>query len=356
VTTDFRILQIVPRSPGPREAVGDYAETLARKLRTLTGLESDFVTGATLSPAISPSGHVILHYVNYGYQPRGIPFGLLAALRELQPRCPGRFITIFHELYASGSPRQSAFWLRPLQVHIARAIARLSDHCVVPNEIAQAQLLRLAPNAAISVHPVFSNFGEPKLLAGEISAREPHHWVIGGGTAAIARGLRSLRARISDVPPDVAPRLLHLIGGNENEEVRTLIGDTIGMEIDFRPQIDAADASAILRKCSFAWIDYFHREDVPGPVIFKSSIFAAACAHAVVPVFPHRLSPLALGSDVLPGPYYLGRTDRDLPAAAERSGIAAQHHDWYHRHASSEVLAPAVAAMLTAPPSSSPSR
>jgi hypothetical protein len=162
-----------------------------------------------------------------------------------------------------------------------------------------------------------------------------------------------LDGRLGNIPEEVAPRVLHLVGGNENDDVRALLGRHAGIEAHFRPQIDAVSASAILRECGFAWIDYFHRPDVPGPVIFKSSAFAAACAHGVVPIFPHPLSPLTLGSVALPGPFYVGDTDQNLPAAAERSRIAEQYYKWYQRFAAADQLAPAVAKMLTAEPAPS---
>jgi hypothetical protein len=333
VNTPGNILQIVPRLPGGREAVGDYAETLSRKLRERAGYETVFVTGEALNAR--DSDHVILHYVNYGYQSRGVPLRLLSILRELRKACAGKFITIFHELYASGPPWSSAFWLRPWQIRIAREIARLFDHCLVPNTIARAQLLRLFPQARVTVHPVFSNFGEPRLSAEEISNRDPHRWVICGGTAAILRGLRSLREQRQKIPATT----LDVIGGSENVDVQKAIVDLTGMEVQYRPNIDASEASQILRKCSFAWFDYFHRANVPGSVVLKSSAFAAACAHAIIPVFPYPLSPIA---DELPGPY----SPNNPPPAAERAPLALQHYDWYQRHASSDRLTSAVAEML----------
>ena len=72
--------------------------------------------------------HVILHYVNYGYQPRGVPFHLRDFARRLRGKLRGRWLTAFHELYAFGPPWRSAFWLRPLQVKIARDL--IASPCI----------------------------------------------------------------------------------------------------------------------------------------------------------------------------------------------------------------------------------
>src|SRR5207237_6764629 len=57
--------------------------------------------------------HVVLHYANYGYQARGVPFLLATFVKQLRQQLRGRWVTTFHELYASGPPWESAFWLRP---------------------------------------------------------------------------------------------------------------------------------------------------------------------------------------------------------------------------------------------------
>src|ERR1043166_851616 len=90
------ILQIVPRVPGGLDGVGDYALNLAAKFRDGFGCDTVFAAPAH-SPATSVRGfevrslenliddhvfdRIILHYVNYGFEKRGIPFGLLAVLR-----------------------------------------------------------------------------------------------------------------------------------------------------------------------------------------------------------------------------------------------------------------------------------
>lgn len=332
------LLQIVPRLPGAHDAVGDHAATLAAKLQTRLACETAFMTADMLEAKRTTFDHVILHYVNYGYHPRGVPRRLLSILRELRGRT-AKFITIFHELYASSPPWRSAFWLRRAQMRIARDIAQLSDDCIVTNEITRAQLLQLAPSARVSIHPVFSNFGEPELSREQIAARVSHRWAICGGTAAIVRALQSFSLQHHRLRRDIAAKHLHIVGGTENDDVRKLIVDLAPIQIDYRPNVSADDASNILRECSFAWFDYFHGANVPGPVILKSSAFAAACAHAVVPVFPHPVSRIAAE---LPETFSIS----NLSSASERAHLAAQFYDWYKQHASSDHLARAVAEVV----------
>src|ERR1700730_13985583 len=133
-----RVLQIVPHPPGTFDGVGDYALNLAHALSANHGISTRFLVAGRTS-SISKDGfpvtsglnanlcaalardheHVILHYVNYGYQVRGVPFLLRAFVKQLRSQLRGRWVTTFHELYASGPPWKSAFWLRPFQVRIA---------------------------------------------------------------------------------------------------------------------------------------------------------------------------------------------------------------------------------------------
>ncbi|PYL34383.1 MAG: hypothetical protein DMF35_04820, partial [Verrucomicrobia bacterium] len=165
------LLQIVPNFPGGIDGVGDYALTIAKKLFDQFGYETVFASkrfdrepGST-SPSVAGFDvlslnrllyepeqkyeHVLLHYVNYGFQKRGIPFRLLSILRALRKQHRGKLVTIFHELYASGPPWTSAFWLRPVQIHLAKSVACLSDECIVSSDNFFSELKRMVPDARV---------------------------------------------------------------------------------------------------------------------------------------------------------------------------------------------------------------
>ena len=84
---------------------------------------------------------VVLHYVGYAYQKRGVPLWLPGALRAWKTRGGGRVCAMFHELYAVGTPRQSAFWLQPLAESIVAQLAQLADVWVCSNEESAARLV-----------------------------------------------------------------------------------------------------------------------------------------------------------------------------------------------------------------------
>src|SRR5438067_3084665 len=203
----------------------------------------------------------------------------------------------------------------------------------------------MVPNARVELHSVPSGIGEPPLSPNQIADRDPHQWAIFGGTALVERSLRAFRQLLPRIPDSIAPRKLFVLGGDDILVTRSLLVD-LAVESDYRPRIAAADASEILKICSFGWFNYFHRPDVETSVILKSSAFASSCAHGVIPVFPHRGSAISLDDDRLPGPFFVASDRCEIPGAHDRAKIAAGIYDWYQRHASSEFLVQAIAKTL----------
>ena len=353
------LLQIVPKVPGGLDGVGDYALVIARQLRDKFGCETVFASFKTapsvdgfevvnldrLPDASAKFDRVLLHYVNYGFQKRGVPFRLLSILRALRSRHLGKFVTVFHELYASGAPWTSTFWLKPLQKTLAKSVANLSDACVVSSNHSRRELMRMVPHADIALHPVPSSVGEPAIPIAQITNRDPHRWVIFGGTGLVERSVRSFHQLIRRIPDSIAPRNLFVLGGADSPATRSLLSD-LKIESDYRPHIPAADVSENLKTCSFAFLDYFHRTDIETSVILKSSAFASACAHAVIPVLPHRGSTVAIDGDPLPGPFFIESDRAEIPGAEGRAKIASDIYDWYHRNAASEILVRRIAEMF----------
>jgi len=353
------ILQILPQGLPGRDGVADYARTLADRLEQHHGLRSSFIstTGGNrlVVPAAAAAGEkkadryaaIVLHYVNYGYSRKGVPLWLPPTLHRLQQTSGARQITVFHELYASRSSwRQSAFWLRPLQVRVACSVAAHSDVCIVSSEVASQQLTRLAPKTRISVHPVFSNFGEPTLSSAEITQRDPHRWIICGGTELVERSLRSFLAIASLIPERFAPHDLYVVGGIDNSEVRQILEREKSVRTNYYPQVEASVASGLLAEAAFGWLDYFHQPTMPMPLILKSTAFAAYCAHGVIPVLPHSGAVVALGGDALPGPFFVAASEQNLPAESDRAAKAGLFYQWYERNAASGLVAASIKAAV----------
>ncbi len=353
------VLQILPRAPGAMDGVGDYARELARGLREQHGIGSAFVARETESRyeidsfRIFPlqefsqarvSGEtcdgIILHYVNYGFQKRGVPVTLVEFLKQLRRDCGGALLVIFHELFASGPPWRSEFWLRGLQKKIARDLAQLADARVVSCESMRRQLERLSADNSAIVQPVTSTWGEPALDEAQLRERDPHCWLICGGTGLVERSLRSFLKLA--IPPEIAPRKLFVIGGANNPHVRALLNAPSVFSSEYFPAIAPGAAAPIFADSAFAWMDYFSSPNVPADVLLKSSTFLGLCAHGVVPVLPIVSGEISVDEDALPVPFPATKT----PAPIERGEAAVGAHRWYHRRASAAVLTRVIAQQL----------
>lgn len=363
-----RVLQIVPHLPGTFDGVGDYALNLAKALSADHGLTTTFAVAGKTS-ATSKDGyavisglnrdtsgelaekceHVILHYVNYGYQARGVPFSLRAFAKQLRRQLRGRWVTTFHELYASGPPWKSAFWLRPLQVGIARDIIDTSTSCVVSNTPIEEAIHAYDARKKIYLAPVMSNFGEPELS--DFNAVSPKRWAICGGTVLIARSLQLFEQLHPLIPDAFAPEHLDVIGGHEETSVEVILDrlrrSRPGLSCHYYPAVSAELASEVLRRSSFGWIDYFGAGKIWPNMVLKSTAFAAFCAHGIVPVLSHREEPIAFGGDALPGPYHMTPGAIHFPPPEGLREIQRRIYAWYHAHGDSHQLARVYAEALT---------
>jgi hypothetical protein len=116
-------IQIVPRR-SQSCGVSDYASRLAIAINDLHAVSSRVRNFSIREqpllanfPIYSQAPHslaLLLHYSGYGYAKRGAPFWLLRAMRHFRCEHPSvPWMTMFHEVAASGPINTSAFWMRP---------------------------------------------------------------------------------------------------------------------------------------------------------------------------------------------------------------------------------------------------
>ena len=355
------VLQIVPQAPGTFDGVGDYALNLAKALRAGHGIDTMFavaretdveskdgfrvVSGLYRNERVDflaeNTSDVFLHYVNYGYQPRGVPLSLRAFARQLRRKLRGRWITTFHELYASGPPWSSAFWLRPLQIRIARDLIDLSDSCIVSGASIEKAIHAYAASKPVRLVPVMSNFGEPALTQFDLASLR--RWVICGGPGLIARSLALFERLLPLIPQPFAPEHLDVVGGREDISISSILdrlkSNASGLSMHHYPEVSVDRASEVLRKSAFGWIDYFGAGKTWPGIVLKSTALAALCAHGVIPIFSHREDPIAVNGDALPGPFYLTAGAAHFPRPDEVRETSRQFYDWYHAHGDSRQAA-----------------
>ena len=344
-----RIISIVPRLPPAVDGLGDYGLNLARQLRQDFGLVTDFIVGdptwvgeasvegfavkqvarqssAALLDLLPNESHshatVFLHYVGYGYAKRGCPVWLVEGLERWRRAASNRrLVTMFHELYANGPIWTSAFWTSSLQRNLATRLAFLSDHCFTSKQGYAEILYRLSQgkHAKIPALPVFSNVGEPDYVPPFVErsrrlvvfgSRGPRSRVYERSRLALERTCRELE--IEEIV-DIGPSL-----GFEIEPINGTSVTCLGVKT-------TQEISSLLSSSVAGFFDY------PTEFLAKSTIFAAYCAHRVIPVGVFyegkNVDGLEAGKH-----YWLGDRHQGSMSLSVGQVVADNAYAWYQNH------------------------
>jgi hypothetical protein len=341
---------IVPRLPPAFDGVGDYALNLARQLHQDFGIKTHFIIGdptwegveeiegfpisvlpvrstaAVLSALFnSLSATVLLHYVGYGYAKRGCPVWLVNGLQQWQATGASRLlVTMFHEIYASGPPWASSFWLSSMQRNLASRLAVLSNRCLTSTQ-AYAKLLNelsLGKHTEIPTLPVFSNIGEPQQV---LPLTERDHRVVVFGSP-------SNRRRVYQESLAQLELTCKLLGISEIWDIgppTSLTLSTInGIPVVELGQRSTAEISSFLSNSLVGFFDYPCDYRVKSTYLTKSTIFAAYCAHGLLPISAQYNMPI---DGIEAGKQYW-IPEEQTTSLQGLQAIADRAHAWYQTH------------------------
>jgi hypothetical protein len=347
------IIAIVPRLPPAIDGVGDYALQLATQLSQDFGVNTQFVVadpawrgpdgleggssqaismrakqpllrlmhGLTTNRLPTTQPIVLLHYVPHGYARKACPVWLVAALKQWRQQSNGRLITFFHELYALDwhRPWSSDFWLSPVQQSLAGCLSQLSDLCLTSTEryIGQIQQLSRGKQRDVPLLPIFSNVGEPAEVR-PLAERQ---------RTLIIFGQRHSKGGIYK-----HETLLQTISSSLHIEQILDIGPRTGLApaaigkipIQELGELPATDISQLLSQSLAGFLTYDPRR------LSKSGIFAAYCAHGLLPINSQSLASTVDG--LQPGVHYWASDRASLLNLELGQAIAHQAHTWYQQH------------------------
>jgi hypothetical protein len=344
------VMSIVPSLPPAIDGVGDYALHLARQLRQDFGIETHFIVGDTawngsatiegfavekltvhttdafLSLLVGNSQKlttVLLHFSGYGYAKWGCPFWLIDGLEKWQIRTPhARLVTMFHEIFNSlGPPWRHNFWVSAIQKQLAIRLTRLSDRCLTNRQQSAQTLYAFSQgkHTQIPSLPIYSNVGEPKQVL-PLARREKRLVIFGQRGTRLSAYQQSLQT-IEQLCRALQIQEVVDIGSTTDLNL-SAIGEIPVIELGQR---SASEISEIL-KHSIAGFLHYNTE-----VLAKSGVFAAYCAHGLLPITPKWGTSTVDG--IQAGKQYWAISSRSIhPSSEELQTIADTAYVWYQNH------------------------
>ncbi|MEO1619996.1 MAG: hypothetical protein AAFU53_03070 [Cyanobacteria bacterium J06632_3] len=339
-----KLLQIVPRLPPYTDGVGDYSRLLAQQLSTAHQINTEFIVfcpspdmdetvdgfraqglrahgaEAFLSLISEDIDAVLLHYSNFPYV-RGkleAPFWLADAIETLCSQRSLPLVVMFHELPTL--KWKSIRLLNPIQSRVSKKLARIASAVFTDSHHFKSHLERWT-QSSITCIPDFSTIGEPAAEDVQpLSARKSRLIIFGGADRKrvfrqIDRIVETCQAldisEICDIgtpqsldPDSFHPIIFHEMGFQPAERVRQLLLDSTAGLMDY--------------------------SRFPGD-LGKSSVFAAFCAHGLMPICT-EYNPSEPDGVFADQQYAIAGPHLSHYSPQQRQNIATQARNWYSQH------------------------
>jgi glycosyltransferase involved in cell wall biosynthesis len=346
----LKIITIVPRLPPLIDGVGDYALQLAQALRTQHQIETEFIvcdpswqgavpfsvqvlTAAAATELFdrlcrSSASIVLFQLSGYGYHKWSLYGWIVDALQRWQRRMGDRvkLVTMFHELYKpmGRRPWRHRFWFGPEQKALIKRLSRASDRVLTNCAAYAIELAQLSGGRHdhIPVLPVFSNIPVPDRLLR--LADRPRRLVV--------FGLDGTRARVYHQAIDGLNEFCLQFGIESVVD----IGAPTGLDLAARLAVPVVEmgyqspesVSELLQQAIAGWTLY------DANLLSKSGIFAAYCAHGLIPIVTSPQAPRLIANEE-PPPYLFIKTPQQVDGRLSDPALqllADRANYWYHSH------------------------
>jgi hypothetical protein len=252
------------------------------------GLNAEALTAAL---AHSDPETIVLHYVGYAYQPKGVPVWLPEALREWRLTASNRsrrLVTMFHEMYARSSPLRSPFWVAPIARKIIRELVEMSDTWLTSCDRYWSQLTNefQAEKRRGRIIPIPSNVPAPAQPSAKAAAEKIRIAIFGLAKTrvwALERHWRFMQ-KLAHAGAIEHVTLLGQRPSAEDERAIEKLAAQINSGLQWRKRFDlsVAEISAELQAHEVGLLA--NEPDI----LTKSGVFAALAGHGVVPVVSIR--------------------------------------------------------------------
>jgi hypothetical protein len=374
------ITHITPHFFPQIDGLGDYARLLGEELRRSHGMESRVVVGdpewkeggsGTSSqdvravPSRSPEAllallgdppTVVLHYVGYGYHVRGVPFWITKAMRRWKEVDSNRkLIVVFHELWASGPPWKSEFYLGFIQRRLVAELHRMCDAALTSTPLMVRRLEAIHPGKTI-FQPIPSNLPTLPLDQRVLHHKGPAKVIVFGQEASRLLSIQAHAPLLRALHQEGLLAEIRVVGkgveagGTPSADVRLLRTFLPREIISAASNVSPAQGTALLG-LSDLFLSYY-----PSAFVCKSGALMAALGCGCVPILPEatKAKPLAEGRELLAcdGSEEQIRLVVDRVRSAGLANLAEAGWNWYQRNASIEVVGSTVAGLLRRLPTS----
>lgn len=261
---------------------------------------------------------VILHYVGYAYDRRGLPFYIVNGLRKYKDNESVRLLIFFHELYASDtSPFKLPFYTNQLQKLIVSQLWHLADSTFTSCSRYQELLQKVvgADDAKTLCTGIFSNV--PDDLYDEQSPKENDSLLVFG--SAHRRNAVYGHRQFPDLISRLRIKRLYDVGpGQTNCELREV-------DIQKKGALPQQELASCLNAVKFGALSY------PPHLLGKSGIFSAYAAFGVIPFnLPPIDRPLCDG--LVEDKNYFSAASKTAAHNLNDDAARKEILKWYHTH------------------------
>lgn len=335
--TKRTILMIAPQYPPAINGLGDYAARLGEGLAEAgypvhyAGLEQTDVVTVQPYTALQPNGThllqivrkqsidiIVLNYSGYGYQRKGIPVWLVQAM-QLVEAAGCRVIVFFHELYASGPPWTSAFWLHGQQKKIFRQLYQLAAVSFCSNRVVAGLIQKATPDAGEknSCIGLFSNIPESDQLS--VWENKQPQLVVFGSPEIRSNTYSVLRENQSHLMQLGAEAILDI-----GVALDASVYEGLSIPVKILGILPAEKVSQYMSAARFGALFY------PDALLGKSGIMAAYAAHGLCVLNGGKLQH-ENPDGLIAGQHYINLT-QPMSASVAADKMAAQALTWYQLH------------------------
>ena len=268
--------------------------------------------------SISFSGDeiVILQMSHYGFDKNGIPFWLLRILKKKRNQMLS-FGVFFHELFATGPPWSSSFWISPAQRYISGRLVALCDFWMTNRQESAQWLKRFSVSKPFKALPIPSSAGEQK---NEAVVNRSSKVVVFGSPGLREVTYLAFGDRLFSWVEKYS-LVIHDIGSPvKNEE---LVGQLNKNCVVQHGYLQNNEIHILMKDALFGLLEY------PVEYVAKSSVFAAYCAHGICPIL--ITEPDICSDGLSENVHYLVNLPNDM-RMEEALDIGQAALVWYRKH------------------------